>query len=104
MDLRVRYISDCPHRELAAQRVREALDRSGCVNLDVQHEHVTSEEHAAQLDFRGSPTILIDGHDPFTDPHGTVGMSCRQYRTARGIEGAPSVEQLVAALAHTRHP
>jgi hypothetical protein len=103
MRLGVQYISGCPHWKLAVQRVRAALDRAGCAHLEVRCEQVTSEEHAARLDFRGSPTILIDGHDPFPDPYGTVGMSCRTYRTERGVEGAPSVEQLVAALARGRH-
>jgi hypothetical protein len=103
MDLRVQYIAECPHWELAAQRLRAALDRAGCARVEVVHEYVSSDEHAALLDFRGSPTILIGGHDPFIDPHGTVGMSCRTYRTEHGVEGAPSVEQLLAALARAQH-
>lgn len=103
MELRVQYISGCPHWKLAAQRVHAALDRAGCARVEVGYEHATSEEHAARLDFRGSPTILIDAHDPFADPHGAVGMSCRTYRTERGVEGAPSIEQLVAAVARAAH-
>jgi hypothetical protein len=103
MDLCVEYMSDCPHWELAARRVRDAVDLSGYVNLEVRHERVTSDEDAARLHFRGSPTIKIEGHDPFTDSHGTIGMSCRTYRTEHGIEGAPSVAQLVAALARARN-
>lgn len=62
-----------------------------------------TDAEAAQLDFTGSPTILIDGRDAFLDPDAVVGLSCRLYRSAEGASGAPSVEQLTAALAHADH-
>jgi hypothetical protein len=47
---------------------------------------------------RGSPTVLIDGEDPFADPDAPVGLACRVYPTADELAGAPSVAQLTAAL------
>jgi hypothetical protein len=54
-------------------------------------------QEADELDFRGSPTLLIDGIDPF-DATGPTGLFCRVYRTDAGPEGAPSLNQLLAAL------
>jgi hypothetical protein len=54
---------------------------------------------AVRLGFRGSPTLLIDGHDPFASERDSVGLACRVYRTSEGKDGAPSVEDLRAALA-----
>ncbi len=47
---------------------------------------------------RSSPTVLIDGVDPFADPDAPVGLSCRVYRTAGGVEGSPTLEQLRLAV------
>jgi len=49
--------------------------------------------------FHGSPSILVDGVDLFAEPGAGVGLSCRVYRTPEGLSGAPTVEQLRAALA-----
>ena len=65
---------------------------------EVIHEVVDTFEDATRLEFRGSPSLLIDGRDPFLDQAGDVGLSCRIYRTEQGLQGAPSVDQLVAIL------
>jgi hypothetical protein len=49
--------------------------------------------------FHGSPSILVDGIDVFAGPDAGVGLSCRVYRTPDGPAGAPTIEQLRAALA-----
>ena len=40
---------------------------------------VRSDADALRLGFHGSPTILIDGIDPFPGPSEPVGLSCRSY-------------------------
>ena len=48
----------------------------------------------------GSPTVLIDGSDPFAAPGADASLSCRLYRDEAGrVQGAPSAGQLRAALA-----
>jgi hypothetical protein len=49
--------------------------------------------------FRGSPTVLVDGRDPFADRQAPVGLSCRVYSTPEGLAGAPTVAQLIEVLA-----
>lgn len=61
-------------------------------------ERVESEVEADRLSFRGSPTILIDGRDPFAVEDAPVGFSCRVYLTDVGYEGSPSVAQLREVL------
>ena len=47
----------------------------------------------------GSPTLLIDGVDPFAELGQPPGMSCRLYRDDEGrTSGAPSVGQLRHAI------
>jgi hypothetical protein len=101
VEVRVQYVSDCPHRDVAEERVRAALAKLDRRDITVVLECVRSSAEAEQLAFRGSPTVLLNGHDPFADPGGPIGLSCRCYLTEDGMEGAPSVGQLAAALAAT---
>ena len=93
--LSVLYVEGCPHIALATDRVTAALD---LLRMDVPLDLrlVDDEEQAATLGLGGSPTVLIDGHDPF--PNGSAGLSCRLYATEDGLQGAPSITQLVEAL------
>ena len=94
----LRYFDGCPNWRLADDRLRQALGQIG-TTAEVIHEAVETPEDAARLEFRGSPSLLVDGRDPFVDQAGPVGLSCRIYRTEQGPQGAPSIEQLVAVLA-----
>jgi hypothetical protein len=47
----------------------------------------------------GSPTLLVDGADPFAAPGQVPSLSCRLYRDESGrAEGAPSVDALRRAI------
>jgi hypothetical protein len=59
---------------------------------------VPSEEAAERLGFVGSPSILINGVDVFRPPGAAPALACRVYATGDGPQGAPTVEQLRAAL------
>lgn len=97
-DVRLIYFEDCPNWRVAEARLKEALVSLGADPNAVTYEQVTTAEQAEALGFRGSPTILVDGIDPFADPDAPAGLTCRIYRTAMGVQPAPTVEQLQAAL------
>lgn len=100
VDVRLLTVTDCPHRDLTLRRVREALARVGVPQIAVIERVVDDPTDAAARGMRGSPTVLIDGHDPFATADTTTSVSCRMYPTATGYDGAPSVDHLVAALTH----
>lgn len=97
MKVQLLYFDGCPHWEVADARLREALEVVGRV-VEVEKVQVTTPELAEDWGFRGSPSVLIDGRDPFAQPDALVGLSCRLYRTPEGVGGAPTVAQLVEAL------
>lgn len=101
MQVELLYFDGCPNWQEPEQRLREAMVTAGC-DVPVEHVHVTTAEQAERLSFRGSPTVLVDGVDPFADPDDPVGLSCRVFRTPEGLRGAPTVQQLVEALRPTR--
>lgn len=93
----LRYFDGCPNWEVAHARLQQALEQLGR-GAELKLERIETAEQADQLSLPGSPTILIDGVDPFAVSGALTGLSCRVYRTDAGLEGSPSVDQLVAAL------
>jgi len=97
MDIALLYFDDCPNWKVADERLAAiAAERP---DLTVSHHLVETLEEAERVGFHGSPSILVDGVDVFADPDAGVGLSCRVYRSPDGLAGAPTVEQLRAALA-----
>jgi hypothetical protein len=91
------HVADCPNLSLARDRVIEAAERAG-LDVRVEERLVHGLSDAAELGFPGSPTILVDGVDPFADTDLAPSMACRLYGTDEGVQGAPSVEALVRVL------
>ena len=90
-------VPGCPHLPVLEERLAEALD--GLPAVTVSRQVIATEDEAARNGMHGSPTILIDGLDPFAEPGQPASVSCRLYRGIDGrTGGAPSVSQLRHAL------
>jgi len=94
----LRFFDGCPNWHTAQAALREALDATAHEKVDIVLEKVESLEAAQRLGFTGSPTILINGKDPFCTPGSLPGLACRIYNTPEGMRGSPTVEQLAALL------
>ncbi|MFJ7771888.1 thioredoxin family protein [Streptomyces sp. NPDC097107] len=101
MDIELLYFTGCPNWTTAQEHLTEALAAVGRSEQEVKLHAVETSEEAEALHFPGSPTIHIDGHDPFPAASETFGLTCRVYSTPGGLAGAPTVDQLVQALTHT---
>ena len=88
----------CPNVALLRQRLTDALTRFPGAAPHVMDEEIADPEEASRRGFHGSPALLIDGTDAFASPASPPAFACRMYRTEIGVEGAPSVDQIVAAL------
>lgn len=94
--LQVLHVPDCPNLAPLLQRLREATD------LPVSTREISTAAAAAAAGMNGSPTLLINGQDPFLNPNPhdhDRGVSCRIYRDEhdRAVP-APSVTQLRDAV------
>jgi len=98
MRIEVLTVPECPNGPLAEQRLAEAL--AGRPDVTVERRVAGTEAEAERYGMHGSPTVLIDGRDPFAAPGAGTSLSCRLYRDEQGrVQGAPSTGQLRAALA-----
>lgn len=98
MKITVQYFDGCPHWKLADQRLARVLQGLDREKFTLEYQLIESPEMAERLGFRGSPTILIDGGDPFATGAEPIGMSCRVFRTEHGTDGAPTEAQLREVL------
>lgn len=89
---------DCPHQQLAAEQLLQALGETGLSTTGFTTRVIADQAEAERTAFTGSPTILIDGRDPFAEPGAAPSLSCRIYRTPDGPAGAPGLDQLRQAL------
>ena len=94
MKVTIQYFDGCPHWKLADERLRRVLEGMSAGDVTLDYELIDSPETAERVGFHGSPTILIDGRDPFVTGIEQVGMSCRVFRTEDGIQGAPTEAEL----------
>jgi len=102
MEVTLLTVPACPNVAVFEERLAAAL--AGHPGAVLRRREVADEREAAQAGMHGSPTLLIDGADPFAAPGLAPSLSCRLYRDAagRGVR-APSVEALRQALAAARH-
>lgn len=99
MEVSLLYIADCPNRSLAQARLGEALARIEQSEHAIDLVLISSVDEPDQLSFKGSPTILVDGVDPWAPPEPVPGgLACRMYRIDGQASGAPSVDEIVQAL------
>ena len=98
MDIELRYFDDCPNWEKTADVLQSLI-----VDLDLDAtlttRRIATPEEAEAVHFLGSPSIVVNGEDPFAEVGAPVGLTCRLYRTETGFAAMPSIAQLTAALA-----
>jgi hypothetical protein len=91
MRLEVLHVPDCPNLLPLLERLAQVAD------LPVVTRVIESDDEAARFGMAGSPTLLVDGVDPFAASDWS--LSCRLYRDEDGrIVSVPSVEQLRSAI------
>lgn len=98
MKVELLYFDGCPNWTVADDRLAQAIAATGRDDITVQRQQVATADEAERVGFTGSPTIRVDGWDPFSTGGAQVALACRVYSTPVGLSGSPTVEQLVAVL------
>ncbi len=95
VDVTLLYFDGCPNWQQADERLTELQAERG---FTLDHRKVDTPEEAARVGFAGSPTVLVDGVDPFATGDEPTGLACRVYDTPDGPQGSPTLTQLREAL------
>jgi hypothetical protein len=91
-------VVDCPNEEPAAALLRTALDDVGLSDVGFITTVIGTQQAGDERSFIGSPTVLINGADPFVEPNRTPGLACRVYNTPEGLAGIPNLRDVRRAL------
>ena len=97
MDIALQYFTGCPNWQNTRADLSRVTAELG-IDAHIELVRIETQEAAEEHGFRGSPTVLVDGVDPFADPDAPVGFACRIYLTESGPAGTPSLAQLKGAL------
>lgn len=104
LNVELLVIPGCPHEADARVLVVGALADVGARHFSVKMTVIADEPEAVRRCFVGSPTILVNGVDPFEVPDSPVGLGCRIYLTPRGSAGTPTLAGLRQALKRAADP
>ena len=99
MRVELLVVTGCPNERPTYERLRQVLDDAGRVDTPIAVRTVTEDTMGSFPAFGGSPTVVIDGADPFAEQASpAAGLSCRVYQSTAGLTGAPPIEELRKVL------
>jgi hypothetical protein len=103
MELTVLAVPGCPNAPELERRLAAVV--AGRPAVTVTRQVITSAAEAARWGMHGSPTLLVNGRDPFGEPGAAAAVACRLYRGEDGrLDGAPTEAALRRALEQAGAP
>jgi hypothetical protein len=97
VELALLTVPGCPNAAAFEERLEAAL--AGHPDAVVRRREIADEGEAAEAGMHGSPTLLVDGEDPFAAPEQARAFRASSTRTQPGgAERVPSVDALRRAL------
>jgi len=93
------YFDGCPNHE-GARGLVERVAAELRIEPEIALVEVPDADAATTLRFLGSPTVRVEGRDvePGAEERADFVLSCRVYRTERGISGKPDASWIREAL------
>jgi hypothetical protein len=88
-------IPDCPYATLAEALIAVTLNKLDLSHAPVLTTVIATTAEAARRRFTGSPSIVINGVDPWANPDGQPRLTCRVHPSPAGL---PSPHDLAQAL------
>ena len=93
MQLTLLALPGCPNAPVLEQRLAGLL--AGRPEVTVTLRVISDAAEAEGWGMRGSPTLLVDGQDPFAGSGSGGALACRLYPAGEGgLDGAPTVSAL----------
>jgi len=86
VDVAVLSFAGCPNCQTTLDRITEAARQAG-TEVRVTTRAMETLDDANRIGFPGSPTIWVNGQDPFALPALALALACRVYATPEGLSG-----------------
>jgi len=98
MKVEILYVTDCPNHPAAVALVRDIL-ADQCVSAEILEILVPNEAAAKELNFRGSPTVRVNGKDVIEECDGSeeTALCCRIY-SGSSRTGLPPIDAIRRAI------
>lgn len=97
LEIELLVVLGCPNESVADELIAAAMAEAG-VEGSVTHTIIASQDQATRRGFTGSPTILLNGTDPFATVDAPVALACRLYPSQDGLRGTPGMKELSRAM------
>jgi hypothetical protein len=98
VEVELLVVPGCPDEAAAVKLVRSVLDELGRSDTPLTLRTVDTQADADPQRFTGSPTLRVNGRDPFAQPGRPPALVCRVYSTPAGLRGLPDAAAVRAAL------
>jgi hypothetical protein len=98
VDVELLVVPGCPNEGAMVSLLRTVLDELGLSGVGLRTTVIVGPDDAASHRFGGSPTVRINGVDPFGSD-GSPSLACRLYPTGTGLSGIPDPEPIRALIA-----
>lgn len=96
MKIELYYFDGCPTYKPAISNLKTALQEQN-INSKIEIIRVESPEHAQELKFQGSPSIVIDGID-LEGKNDPASFGCRLYEIDGEPTGIPTTQYITEKL------
>jgi hypothetical protein len=103
MSVQLLYLDGCPNAATAQERLEAAIRGVG-TGISIGKVLIKHRADAERYGFTGSPTILVNGSDPFAPAGAPVALTCRVYSSEDGPSGSPTAARLIEALREKTTP
>ncbi|MBC7362220.1 MAG: alkylmercury lyase [Candidatus Aminicenantes bacterium] len=93
------FFKGCPHSEATLKNLVELVEEGFIKKDEIVLTEVPNPETAKELNFQGSPTILVDGYDIYTEQKPEkFNFSCRVYNLNGTLTGILPKEFIKAQI------
>lgn len=103
MRVELLVVPDCVNEDGALRLLRSSLDEVGLGKVSVNVVVIDSQSAAERHRFVGSPTILIDGVDPFAVTDAVPALACRMYPGGQGVPDGRELRHALKRAAAANH-
>lgn len=96
-------IPDCPYATFAETLIEVTLNQLGLPHTPVLTTVVKTTAESIRRRFTGSPSIIINGVDPWAHPDGEPGLACHAHPSPAGLPTPYSLAQALCTAVLDDH-